>query len=136
MFILIRKGFGRNSLRLLILTLFCAFAAHLLFPPVAYVQTDKDPIAYVGHGAMFDQSGSEIAPTLDFIRQAQAWYQNQLLEKLGTDQKARFADLKKRLTEGLTLDEQSQLVLNAYLLDWLIDQARLDKKDRVRGKNN
>jgi hypothetical protein len=132
-----RELFGRNSLRLLIPILVCASAAYFLFFRVADAQViDNEPIAYVGHGAMFDQSGSEIAPTLQFIREAQAWYEKQLLEKLDRNQKAQFAELRKKLTAGLKLDEQSQLVLNAHLLDWLINKAKLDKKDRIRGKNN
>jgi hypothetical protein len=134
---LTRRASGKSYLALLIVILFCALAPYLPFLRVAHAQvTDKDPIAYVGHGAMFDQTGSEIAPTLDFVRKAQAWYQSLLVEKLDDGQKARFSDLRKKLTEGLTLDEQSQLVLNGSLLDWLIDQAKLDKRDRIRGKNN
>ena len=121
----------RNNLRQwLVGVAVCAFGAHLLFVSVAYVQVpDPDPIAYVGHGAMFDQRGSEIAPTLEFIRQAQEWYRNQLLIRLDASQKAQFNELQKKLTAGLVLDEQSHLVLNSYLLDWLMDRARLDQRD-------
>jgi von Willebrand factor type D domain len=132
------KTFSKDSLRLVIVAAFCVgFIAYLLAARVAQVQvTDKEPIAYIGHGAMFDQSGSEIAPTLDFIREAQTWYQNQLLEKLSRYQQAQYASLKDKLTSGLTLDEQSQLLLNTHLLDWLISRAKVGKNDRIRGKNN
>jgi hypothetical protein len=96
----------------------------------------KEPIAYIGHGAMFDQKGQEVAPTISFIREAQAWYRGELIGKLTKPQQTQFYKFERELAGGLTLDEQSRLVLNAHLLDWLINSAKVEDGDRIRGKNN
>jgi hypothetical protein len=96
----------------------------------------KEPIAFIGHGAMFDQNGTEVAPTAAFIRGAQAWYRNYLAEKLTKAQRTEFDKLESRLTQGLALDEQSQLVLNASLIDWLLKTAKPQDGEGIQGKNN
>ena len=40
----------------------------------------EGPIAYIGHGAMFDREGNEIAPSPEVIGQAQSFYIDQLLQ--------------------------------------------------------
>jgi hypothetical protein len=113
---------------------------YLLVPRTARLQiTDKEPIAYTGHGAMFDQKGKEIAPTLKFIREAQAWYEADLTKKLSKSQQTQFARLKQDMAKNLALDQQSQLVLNSSLLDWLIDRTNIKDAKRLnslRAKNN
>ena len=98
--------------------------------------TLQEPIAYIGHGAMFDQSGSELAPTESFLRSAQAWYRNALLERLDARQRAQFAAVEQRLTKNVKLDAQSRMVVDAFLIDWLIQTAGLDDAGRLQGKNN
>jgi hypothetical protein len=115
------------------------FASLILMPAIASGQGHEigdEPISFIGHGAMFDKAGNEIAPTPEFIRRAQAWYRDYLVGKLSKAQRVEFDKLKSKLTEGLALDEQSQLVANSRLLDWLLDTAKVENADRVRGKNN
>jgi hypothetical protein len=133
-----KKRFSKNSLRLVVLLLFCAASiVYFLIPRAAQVQTpEEEPIAYIGHGAMFDKHGTEIAPTPKFIRQAQEWYMADLLKKLGKNQQAQFSKLKQEMTTNLAVDEQSQLVLNSSLMDWLIERAEVKDRDRLKGKNN
>jgi hypothetical protein len=128
----------KNAVRLAVLALFGAVIfGYLLMPRVAHVQrVESEPIAYIGHGAMFDQSGSEVAPTLTFIREAQTWYEEFLLEKLSEQQRREYKALRSRISSGLALDEQSELVLNTHLLDWLLVRSRVEKKARIAGKNN
>lgn len=128
----------RYFLRLAILILICVSLAGLgLANLVAPIQAaEKEPIAYIGHGAMFDQKGQEVAPTITFIREAQAWYKRELLGKLTDNQRSEFNKFEQGLTKDLTLDEQSKLVLNTYLLDWLIDTTKVENADRIRGKNS
>jgi hypothetical protein len=97
---------------------------------------EREPIAYIGHGAMFDQDGKEMAPTAAFIRDAQTWYRNYLVPKLTRAQRTEFEKRASRLTNGLALDEQSRLVLDAHLLDWLIKTAKTPDRNRLLGKNN
>lgn len=108
---------------------------HSSFYPKAQ-EPAQEPIAYIGHGVMFDQTGKELAPTLEFIRQAQAWYIAALSAKLTTAQRDTFSKFERELTSGLVLDKQSQLVANTYVLDRLLDMSTSENRDRIRGKNN
>ncbi len=56
-----KKPSRKYSHRLVILILICAgLVAQVLFTRDARVQEPgKEPIAYIGHGAMFDQNGNE-----------------------------------------------------------------------------
>lgn len=94
----------------------------------------SEPIAYVGHGAMFDTAGNEIAPSLQFIADAQRFYRASLIAKVSRGERSQFEKMEARLTKGLRIESQARLVINGKLLDWLVDHARLDNADRVRGK--
>jgi hypothetical protein len=128
----------KQFIRISVLVILCVALGNLAVPilnspaQAAY----PEPISYIGHGAMFNQQGEEIAPTLQFIRQAQDWYKRDLLRKLNKNQRAEFDRLERNLSEGLTLDEQSRLVLNTNLVNWLMDAAKVDSGDRIRGKQN
>lgn len=116
-----------------LLTILVGVAAQA--PPPARESTGE-PISFIGHGALFDARGQELKPTLGFIREAQSWYREDLLAKLPPYERARFDRLERQLTQGLTLDEQSQRVLDAHLLDWLIRKAESgEKRERTLGKN-
>lgn len=130
MFNFTKKTFQKCSFCLASLILICAGMAARGQEP------EKEPISFIGHGAMFDQNGQEVAPTAAFIRGAQTWYRNYLVEKLTNSQRSRFNKLESRLTAGLQLDEQSQLVVNAHLIDWLIKTAKPQDSGRIQGKNN
>lgn len=132
------KSIRKNYIRLAILILVCAgFVIRVQLARVGHAQVEeKEPIAYIGHGAMFDQSGKEVKPSLAFIRAAQAWYRAALVKKLTKAQQLRFNQLEQGVTKGLALDGQSQLVLNSYLLDSLLDAVKVENRDRIRGKNN
>lgn len=98
---------------------------------------EDEPIAYVGHGGFFDQSGNQIAPTLEWVAEMQAWYRKRLLAQLEPNQQAELAAFERRLSEGLTADEQAELVVQQRSLDWLA--ARLPHTpslERTRSKLN
>lgn len=127
-------GFPR---RFKIIILFCA--GLLVLGAGLTVQgqsTANEPIAYTGHGAMFDQNGREVEPTLAFIRETQAWYRKFLLEKVSREQRAQFDKMENRVTAGFSLDAQMRLLVNAHLLEWLINRADVRDRDRLLGKNN
>ena len=83
-------------------------------PGVAQGSPDE-PIAYIGHGAFFDRSGTEISPSLKFIDDAQNWYRNALAAKLTDAKRDEFNKLELKLTGGIKLNQQSQLVLNSRI---------------------
>lgn len=99
----------------------------------------EDPIAYIGHGVMFDRNGNRIEPTPEFIAKAQAVYRNFLSEQLPDQQRQLFESKSEKLFAGAAFDEQSRLVANSSLIDWEIknvDAARVEDLDRLTAKNN
>jgi len=48
-------------------------------PAIVWQPLGDEPIAYTGHGAMFDDDGNEIEPTAEFIARARSWYRRELL---------------------------------------------------------
>jgi hypothetical protein len=96
----------------------------------------NEPIAFTGHGALFDRNGRQIEPTLEFLREAQAWYRARLMRQLPAEQRSAFSALEGRVTRGVALDAQSRLVANAHLLDWLIARANVQDRDRLMAKNH
>src|SRR5260221_12100245 len=116
-----------------------SFFVFLLFTTAlaqfAAAQPANEPIAYVGHGAMFDAKGQEIPPSLAFIRATEAWYRATLLARVSQEQHTQFQSLEKSAA-ALAADDQGRLVVAAYLLDWLADRVKLDDGRRLRSKLN
>jgi hypothetical protein len=98
---------------------------------------DQEPIAYVGHGAFFDHNGNQIVPTPEFIASALAWYRAKLILQLGPQKRSEFEASERRAREGLNLKGQSQLVLDARMVDWLLANAgKSEDIARIQGKLN
>lgn len=116
------------------------FAVVMLISSLAHSQPapplPEGPVAYVGHGAMFDRNGNKLEPTPEFIAQAQDFYLRQLLGRADEGQRQRFRDLEARLVRGLAVEGQSRLALNSRIIDWLIRMARPEGPDRLLGINN
>ena len=117
----------------LVLAILCApgLARAQPAPPIA-----PGPVAYVGHGAMFDREGNELTPSVELIQRAQDVYLRQLLEGADEGQRQRFRELEEKLGRGLKLDGQSRLVLNSRLIDWLARNVRPEGSERLLGINN
>ena len=103
---------------------------------IAQPASRDEPIAFIGHGAIFGPAGNEIAPTAKFIGKATQWYIDELAKGLTPEQRSEFERWRGTLTSGMTLDEHSKLLLNTRLVDWLLDRAQRSDTDRLRGKNN
>jgi hypothetical protein len=116
--------------------------AHLLQPAPAEPATvrsgNDEPIAYIGHGAFFDQQGRQIVPTAEFVARAQAWYRGKLLAGLKPRQRAAFSDFEQRLGKGLSLAGQGGLVVRQRALDWLLSRSpqSTETQQLMRGKLN
>ena len=99
----------------------------------------EDPIAFIGHGEMFDRNGNRIEPTPEFIAEVQTVYREFLSEQLPDPQRQLFTSKSARLFAGAAFDEQSRLVAHSSLIDWLIrnvDPDRVEDLHRLAGKNN
>lgn len=118
---------------------FCVSAIALSDRSTLAEELLDDPIAYIGHGAMFDRNGDRIEPTRKFIADAQRLYLDFLSERLLEQQRRSFKNKSATLFAGPELDEQSRLIANAALIDWQIqhvDAARVEDLHRLAGKNN
>jgi hypothetical protein len=88
-----------------------AVALAVSFPDVSARSTawaqESEPIAYVGHGALFDAQGNQIRPTAAFIARAQQWYRAELLGRIDEQRRSEFARFEQQLTSGLKLEGQA-----------------------------
>ncbi len=103
-----------------------------------------DPIAFIGHGVMFDAAGRPIAPTPTFIERAQNHYIERLSARLQPAQKSAFSaerarhlETTRRLgTDAAAADPQAALVVNAALIDWLIKAVPTADSGALASRNN
>jgi hypothetical protein len=96
---------------------------------------ENDPIAYIGHGAMFSQDGKEIIPTPEFIRDTQNQYIDTLTRVINENQRSEFQSLRALLQSQSKTPTES-LLANSVLIDWLIDVANVSYGNALKGKNN
>jgi len=101
-------------------------------PSTAWAQ-EGEPIAYVGHGAMFDAQGNQIRPTTAFIAKAQQWYRAELLGQLDVRKQSEFATFEKKLSSGLQRDGQAALIIQQRALDWLAASTQKLRGDERLG---
>ena len=116
------------------ISLAAVVAAGLLASTAAHSQ-EREPIAFVGHGAFFDADGKQVAPTPDFVARAQAFYRARVSAALPKDGKARFAAFQRKLAALGDGGGQARLVIDQRALDWLaanVDAGAVDA--RVLGK--
>ncbi len=118
-----------------VLVLFFVFSA---IQP-AYSNSDPlsetmEPIAYIGHGAMFDRTGKEIQVTPEFLREAQNYYRDALLKKTDEKRRVLFEQKRQRLFSGQKWDSQSEHYTNVALIEWLIKETKPANADTLSGK--
>jgi hypothetical protein len=95
---------------------------------------NDEPIAYIGHGAMFDRNGKEIQVTSEFIREAHKFYLNTLLKQADERQRALFEQKQKRLFSQQQWDIRSEHYINSALIEWLIKEVKPASSDALSGK--
>ena len=89
------------------------FVSHWVCVPLeAQEDQGQEPIAYIGHGAFFDQQGRQIVPTEEFVEQAQSWYRKRLLDRLSEKSQVEFFSFERRLQEGLRRQGQERLIVD------------------------
>jgi hypothetical protein len=96
----------------------------------------NDPIAFIGHGALYDKAGNEINVTPEFIKKAQNYYLDQLYKQATASQRSAIDEKKTRVFQGVQLDAQSELVANSKLIDSLIKDVNPPNSGELLGKNN
>jgi hypothetical protein len=122
--------------QLVIVASISTIAAAIAFAPAASQPGPvEEPIAYIGHGAMFDRHGKELEVTLEFVAKAQSWYRRQLELALPEKDRAALPQLETRLKAGLALDGADKLMADQQVLSWMV--ARIPRARglaRVPGK--
>jgi len=94
-----------------------------------------EPIAYIGHGAFFDESGRQITLTQEFVAQTQAWYRADLLSRVDASKSADLDAFEADLFAGVPATGQTRLVFEQRALEWLyFNSARQENDDRTLGK--
>lgn len=89
-------------------------------PPTTHLSFTSDPIAYTGHGALFDANGNQIDVTIAFIEGVQNYYLETLLQQANAEQQIQFTALRSGLQNEQSADRQTVVIANTLLLDWLI----------------
>lgn len=100
---------------------FLVFGCFVVLGSASLAAQEREPIAFIGHGAFFDHNGKQIEVTADFIAKAQAYYRTKLLAKLPDAKKQQFANMERQLAPGLraAADTQARLIVQQRVLDWL-----------------
>ena len=96
----------------------------------------QEPIAYIGHGAMFDAQGNELEVTPELIELTQQYYLDELYAKADGEIRSQFDTQRARLLDNRQWNKQSELVANSALLDWLIKESQPEQAHILQGKNN
>jgi len=95
---------------------------------------EGEPIAYTGHGVMFNTNGEEIQVTPQFINYAQKCYLGIPLQQANEQQRALFEQKQTRLLNEQQWDLRSELYANAALLEWLVKEVKPIDAGRLAGK--
>lgn len=120
-----------------VLALVAALGASVVLTAQPGRAGDEEPIAYTGHGGLFDRNGRQIVPTAEFVENAQAWYRARLLAQLPPEMKTELARFESRLDDGLDLKGQNRLIARQRSLRWLISKApRTAQNGRILAKLN
>lgn len=100
-------------------------------------QVSDEPIAFIGHGVMFDKNSKRIEVTSEFIEEAQKYYLDHLYEQADESQRSLFEEKQNQLfRSGKRRDTQSEALVNALLIDWLLEEVKPKDAGSLIGKNN
>ncbi len=102
--------------------------------PMAAAPLEKDPIAGMGHGVLFDPDSRPINVTPSFIRETQEFYIRRLLAAANSKARSDFEAIRPLLILGVP--EQAKLIGNAMLIEWLIDRVRPADAGALSARNN
>ncbi|MEO1245630.1 MAG: vWA domain-containing protein [Pseudomonadota bacterium] len=117
---------------LLALCQFLLLLAFMAQPAIA----QEEPIAFIGHGSMFDQDGNEIEVTEEFIERALEYYLESLYDQATDEQKTRYDGVRSEVLTGRSWGRKTELYANAELLDWLLLEVKPKHGHALRGKIN
>jgi hypothetical protein len=94
-----------------------------------------DPILTVGHGVLLSREGNEIAPTPEFVIEAQRFYLKGLYQQASKEQRDELKAKQLRLQGAQPFTREQQIVVNSALIAWLIDTVKPEEAATLAGKN-
>jgi len=119
-----------SALLLCLLLLSCSLVSSQSIPELS-----EQPIAYIGHGAMFDRNGKEIQPTNTFVRQATRFYRDAVLKMSDADTRSRYNKLtNKYINAHHTLNTSRELFVVESVATELSNASHSGEVASIRGK--
>jgi hypothetical protein len=107
-----------------------------VLPRTDVVDLSNEPVGYIGHGAMFDRSGKEIAVTPEFADQVQEFYLEALLRAADEKQRGAYEQKRQKLFDGRRWDARSAFFIRSALIAGLVREARLANPGVLLGKTS
>ncbi len=95
-----------------------------------------EPIAYIGHGAMFNSSGREIEVTREFVNDSIAYYQSSLSNLLDERQINDYMLEREKYEVRPVWHIFEDQIIQVTLLKWLVKVIELDDAGSLMGKTN
>lgn len=112
------------------------FSTSLLAVEMPAPALQNEPIAYIGHGQMFDAQGRAIPVTPDFLRDIQQYYLDALYQQADQQLRQRIDNETSRLFKGRKWSHQDELLAKTELILWLLDEVNPRNGHEAKGKIN
>ncbi len=129
---------SRKRVARVIIVACCSLAfgfALIIHSPAPAQRARVEPIAYIGHGAMFDASGREILPKPQFVASAQDWYFSRMIELTANGRRASRLKAAAMSADAVPFEGQARLVARQALLESHLFDSGIEKLDpRLPGK--
>jgi len=88
------------------------------------VDLSQQPIAYIGHGAMFDRDGVELELTPQFANRAEQFYLDALLSSADENTRVAYQKRLSRLLKDKDWDARTEFLIKATVLERLLSELR------------
>jgi hypothetical protein len=101
----------------------------------AWRVAESDPIATVGHGAIFNHEGEEINPSPEAVIDAQRFYLKKLYGLMDERRRGEFIAAQRGLNEFKSRSQSEDILANAALIARFIDAAEQREAPFLASKN-
>jgi hypothetical protein len=99
------------------------------------INQSMNPVAFIRHGAMFDNNGKVIEVTPEFVEKVQKFYLYTLLKQADKNQRTLVGQKQENLFSEKSWDKHSELYANSALIDWLIKEVNPPNASTLFGVN-
>jgi hypothetical protein len=95
----------------------------------------KDPIAYIGHGSIFDRNGKELEITPEFASEVESFYCDAVLRIADEKTRAAYEQKRKPLLDGKNWDKRTEFFIKSALLEKLLKDTQPVNAGDISGKD-